>query len=433
MSNDGGAGAAPVPHRDWTARHIYVLFLLTLISAFNYFDRSVLGLILPLLKHDMLVSDTVLGAVTGIVFALTNGLVGLPVARLADRWNRRNIIAIGLVFWSAMTAATGLVTNIWQLALTRLLMGAGEAASMAPSNSMIADLFSKVRRSFAISVLISGNPISAIIFVPIAAWAAAAYGWRAAFIVAGVPGIFLGLLFFLTVREPKRGASEARAVSAKTEGWGATIKFLLGSRSYILLLIGATLLSTDVSLSAWYATFFDRVYHLSIAQIGLIVGPGRGFAGLAAVLLGGYLVDLLGRRDDRWRFRLPGAAAMLAVPGMLAFLLSDTLWLSIAGLVFANFCAATTQGAAYAACSNLAKVSMRATAVAIFLIFVNIVGYSSGPIIAGFIADLLQPQFGEQSIRYGLLIGAAAAGLGGLCYWFAGRTVSQDMRRALAD
>jgi MFS family permease len=381
----------------------------------------------------MQVSDTVIGAVTGIVFSLTNGLVALPVAWLADRWNRRNIIAAGLAFWSAMTAATGLVANIWQLALARLLMGAGEAASMAPSNSMIADLFSKVRRSFAVAVLVSGNPLSSVIFVPIAAWAAASYGWRAAFFVAGIPGLALSLLFYATVREPERGLSDARAVPASTESWRACVNFLSGSRSYILLLLGATLLSVNVSLSAWYAAFFDRVFHLPITQIGIIVGPGRGIAGLAAVLLGGLLVDILGRDNDRWRFRLPGFAAMLAAPGMLVFLLSSSLSLSVAGLVFANFCSAMTQGAAYAACSNLAKVRMRATAVAIFTVFVNVIGYSAGPFLSGLIADLLQPRFGEQSIRYGLLIGAAAAGLGGLCYWLAARTVVADMRRAAED
>ena len=420
-------------HRDWSARNIYVLALLTLIATFNYFDRSVLGLILPLLKRDMQVSDTVIGLITGLVFSLMNGFVGLPVARLADSKSRRNIITAGLVFWSVMTSATGFVVNIWQLALTRLLMGVGEATSMAPSNSMLADLFSRARRSFAVAILVSGNPLSSILFVPVAAWIAHVYGWRMAFIVAGLPGLFLGALFFLTVKEPIRGDADARIVPPITGNWWSTVKFLLGSRSYVLLLVGATLLSTNVSLSSWYASFFDRVFHLSMTQIGWIVGPGRGVGGLIAVIFGGFLVDYFGQKDDRWRFRLPAVAAILAVPGMLVFLLADNLSWSVGGLVFANLCSAATQGAAYAACSNLAKPRMRATSVAIFLVFVNIVGYSAGPSLAGWISDLLQPQFGAQSLRYALLIGAAAAGLGGLCYWGAGRTVAADMRRALED
>jgi MFS family permease len=426
--------AAGTPGREWSTRSVYALTLLTLISAFNYFDRSILGLVLPLLQKDMHVSDTEIGLIAGAVFAVVNAVVGIPVGRLADRYSRRNIIGIGLIFWSAMTALTGMVSSVWQLAATRFLMGAGETASVAPSNSMLADIFTRAKRTLATSILVAGNPLGSVLFVPVAGWVAHAYGWRAVFVAAGIPGILLGVLFFLTVKEPVRGGLEpVTAAKPAAESLGTTVRFLMGSKSYIFLLLGAALMSTNVALSTWYAAFYDRVHHLPIAEIGIIIGPGRGIGGLIAVIAGGYAVDRLALRSDRWRFLFPALAAGMVVPTTILFLLSGSVAWSVTGLVLANLCSAATQGAVYAACVMLAKVRMRATAVAIFLLAVNVLGYASGPAIVGVLNDVLQPHFGAYAIRYALLTGALVAGLGSLCYLLAARFVIGDIRRTSQD
>ncbi len=180
-----GSDAAP---RDWSAPTAYSLGFLTLISAFNYLDRSLLGLALPAIKAEMGVSDTALGLVSGLAFVLFYSLLGVPIAWLADRWNRRNIIAIGFAFWSLMTLLTGWVASIWQLAAARFLMGTGEACGLAPSNSMISDLFRKERRALALSIFGTGSSIAFVAFYPLLGKIGEIYGWRQMFVAAGVPG-----------------------------------------------------------------------------------------------------------------------------------------------------------------------------------------------------------------------------------------------------
>ena len=182
---------------------------------FNYLDRSILGLALPMIKAEMQASDTALGLVSGLAFVLFYAILGVPIAWAADRWNRRNIIAAGLAFWSLMTALTGFVANIWQLALARFLMGAGEACCMPPSNSIISDLFRKARRPLALAIFGTANSIAFIALFPIAGWIADHHGWRTMFVAAGAPGLVLALLFYLTVREPVRGASDERAGASR--------------------------------------------------------------------------------------------------------------------------------------------------------------------------------------------------------------------------
>ena len=169
----------------------------------------------------MHVSDTALGLVSGLAFVVFYSLLGLPIAWLADRWSRRNIIAIGFAFWSVMTALTGLVANIWQLATTRFLMGAGEACGLAPSNSMVADLFRRPSRPLALAILGAANSFAFIAFFPIVGWIGERHGWRQMFVAAGIPGILLALVFFLTVKEPARGASRiSRTASIRSHSSG---------------------------------------------------------------------------------------------------------------------------------------------------------------------------------------------------------------------
>jgi MFS family permease len=409
-----------------------MLAMLTVISGLNIYDRTLLSLVLPLIKAELAVSDTALGLASGLAFALFYSAMGVPIARLADRWNRRNIIAIGLFFWSLMTAFTGAVSNIWQLAACRFLMGAGEASSLAPSNSIIADLFTKARRPLALSVFATGTGLGALVFTPIGAWIAQTYGWRAAFVAAGLPGMCLTLVFVLAVREPERGASESQPIPSTPPSFAETARFLAGSRAYLLVLAAACLIGACMNgLSAWSSTFLVRVHHLNIVTIGAALGLIQGVLGTVGTLAGGFLADQLGRSKESWRLRVPGIACLLAALALLLYVLAPTVAGALTGMGLAVMFFSMPTGPMYAACVSVAKPRMRATAVAALLFGVGVIGQILGAVTIGILNDALHPIFGEAAIRYSMLVVALAVLLAGVAYTAAARFLEADAARAL--
>lgn len=428
------AGKATMPG-DWNFSAMYGLGFLTIVSAFNYLDRSLLGLALPAIKAEMHVSDTMLGLVSGLAFLLFYSILGVPIAWAADRYNRRNIIAFGFAFWSLMTMATGWVANVWQLALTRFLMGAGEACGIAPSNSIISDLFRAERRPLAFSIFGTAVSISSILFFPVMGWVGYAYGWRAMFVVAGIPGIILALVFALTVKEPERGASEAKRIEkAAREGFRTSIAFLAKSRAYIFIVLGATMMGLNVfAASVWTPTFLTRVHGLTLIEVAGTTGPIRGIFGVAGVLLGGLLIDRMGRRAAHWRMTIPAVACLLAAPAELVFLLADNhaLWLS--GYAASAFLLLIHQGPIFAAVMSVARLRMRAVATSILLFCAALVGQALGPLVVGYLNDVLHPQLGDIAVRYSMLVIVVTALAGGIMFLLAGRYIEADSKRALAE
>ncbi|MEP7349777.1 MAG: MFS transporter [Sphingorhabdus sp.] len=427
---------APAPSGgDWSFQAVYSLGFLTLVSTFNYLDRSLLGLALPQIKAEMQLSDTVLGLVSGLAFVLFYSIMGVPIAWAADRWSRRNIIAAGFAFWSLMTLATGWVANVWQLTAARFLMGAGEACGIAPSNSMTADLFRAERRPLAYSIFATAASISSILFFPIAGWIGQHYGWRQMFIVAGIPGIVLALLFLMTVREPRRGASESSA--GVTQGrpsqdldripFWQSVRFLLRSRAYLALLAGATFMGLNVFASAvWTPTFLTRVHGLTLGEIAATIGPIRGICGVAGVLLGGMLIDRLGRKAPHWRMNIPALACILVGPAEVLFALSDAHPVWLGAYAATGFLLLIHQGPVFAAVMVVADVRMRAVATSILLFCAAMFGQAVGPLAVGIMNDALTASLGDQAIRYSMLMIAVTAVLAGLSFWLAGRFIAAD-------
>lgn len=430
----------PAPHRDrtahasqpdWSAVSVYSLGFLTLISSFNYFDRSLLGLVLPLIKAEMRVSDTLLGLVSGLAFVLFYSLLGVPMAWAADRWSRRNIIAGGFLFWSIMTMLTGFVVNIWQLAAARFLMGAGEACGVAPSNSMIGDLFPAARRPLALSIFGTAFAISSIIFFPVAGWITQAFGWRAAFVAAGVPGALLAVIFALTVKEPRRGASEAQKSPVANVAFAQTLRFMSGARTYLLILMGVTFMGADVyAAGTWNSTLLVRVHGLTISEIANTIGPIRGALGVTGVVLGGILTDRLGRRNPRWRLYVPGLACLAVVPADLAFLLGDARSIWVTGFALSSLLTFLHQGPIYAAVISVARLRMRATATAIVLLCSSLLGQIIGPLLVGWLNDRLARFYGGFAIRYSMLAEVICVAAAGASFLAAARTLDADSRRA---
>jgi MFS family permease len=427
---DGSPAPSPVADR----RAHFTLAMLTVISSFNYLDRNLFSIVLQSIKAEMHLSDTALGLVGGFAFVMFYSILGVPIAWLADRVNRRNIISLGLAFWSLMTALTGLVQNVWQLALTRFLMGAGEASSIAPSNSMLSDLYARGRRPLVLSVFSCGAGLGTLAGYMMGGWVDQHFGWRAAFYIAGVPGLLMALLFYLTVKEPARGGAEQGMVSLAAGSFLQTLRYLSGSRAYVFMVLGGCMMAVHLYASIiWSPAFLIRVHGLSSAETGAYVGLIRGPLGILGVLAGGVIAVRLGRRDERWRIWAPALACIAAAPAEVMFLFSPTLALSITGLGFASLFTAMHLGPVYAAMLGVARVRMRAVATATFLFFVNLFGQTVGPLGVGYLSDLMIGRYGETAIRYSMLLGAMFSFLAGLLFWQAARHIVQDSRRALED
>jgi MFS family permease len=276
----------------------YVLVLLTLIYGLNFLDRTIFNVLIEPIKREFQLSDTAMGLPAGFGFVLFYSLLGMPVARFADRANRRNIVAIAFAFWSAMTALCGMAQSVTVLALARIGVGIGESAGTSASQSIVADHFNKDERPRALGIFAIGTYFGVFLGYFVGGWVNQYYGWRAAFLVAGVPGMFLAILFRLTVQEPRRGAADG-GVPQQSEALGPTFSFLFSQKTFVIVLIGFCLTSyLNYATAAWIPSFLARMHHLSSAQVGTYAGTFKGLFGIAGTLLGGFVVARISRNDD---------------------------------------------------------------------------------------------------------------------------------------
>jgi MFS family permease len=423
--------AAQTERTGQRATSIYALALLTLIYALNYTDRNIFSIVLQSMKQELVLTDTQIGLIGGFAFVLFYSILGVPIARLADKHDRRLIIGAGFAFWSLMTALTGLVTNVWQLAVCRFLMGAGEATGIAPSNSMVSDLFSKSRRPLALAILASGSSIGYFFGYMLGGWVNQIYGWRAAFLVAGFPGIVIALIFVLTVREPARTGAGSKTWDKET--FSQALRFLTGSRCYIFTVIGCSLLSINVyAIIVWNAAFLIRVHGFTSGEAGTALGLVRGAIGIVAIMLGGYLANRLGAIDQRWRVWVPALGVLLTFPADLLFLFAPQASLSVLGIALGTFFTGLQFGPVYALCQDVARPHMRAVSIAIFLLCVNLVGQIIGPLVVGSLNDVLKPVYGDLAIRYSMLFGAFCALPAGILIMLGTPFYAADVKRAEA-
>jgi predicted MFS family arabinose efflux permease len=414
----------------WTAGSVYILAIITLISTLNYFDRSVLSLVLRLIKNEFKVSDATLGNISALVAVYA--IVGVPMAWLAERWSRRNVIAIGLFFWSLMTVLTGFAGSILMLGLCRLLMATGESCGLAPSQSLVSDLFSRARRPLVLAIVSTASSIAQILYSPAAGWIAHTYGWRATFFAAGAPGLILAVIFVLTVREPQRRAeAQAAPVQAAPVSFMETIRFLMGSRTFLFCLAGTSIAGVYLyGVGAWGTMFLIRVRHFNEAQIGAFILPFRGLVAAGGIVLGGALASALEKRDPRWRCWIAGASLVMLAPCEFLYVFGGPMTVWIPAMLASSLFSIMHQGPIYAVYVGVAKARMRAIAVSIALLGATVVGQIGGPILIGNLNDMLNHQYGALAIRYSMLVVMACAVMGGLCFLAAARSLRQDTARA---
>ncbi len=405
----------PTPSVHW--RSHLSLALLALVYIFSYIDRQVISILIEPIKRDFGATDTQMGLLTGLVFGLLYALLSLPLGRMADTGNRRNIIAVCCSLWSLATMACGMAGQFWHLLVARMSVAIGEAGGMAPSISLVSDLYPKERRSLAISLFMLGPHFGVLIGLALGGWVAQTYGWRATFITFGVPGVLLGLLVWLLVREPQRGAFEApTAVSTQpnAESLFKQVKRLLGIAA--LRRVGLACGVAGVAgygYGIWTPSFLVRTHGLSLAEAGLLFGLASGLGAMSGGFFSGWLADRLCVRDTRWQIALPGLGVLICIPLGLAFFFwpPGDYWI-VAGthvphaMVFAagfGFFASWWPSLSYSAISQMVSASERSVAAAILNLFITVLGVGAGPLVTGLVSDLLTPRFGDEALRWALV------------------------------
>jgi MFS family permease len=411
-----------------SARRYYVLGVLTLVYALNFLDRTIFNVLIEPIKKEFSLSDTAMGLLAGFGFVLFYSLLGIPIARLADRLNRRNIVALAFAFWSAMTFLCGMATNVTALALARIGVGLGESGSSPASQSIVADLFSKNERPRALGIFAIGTYLGIFLGYFIGGFVNQHYGWRMAFYVAGLPGIALAALLWLTIQEPKRGAM---AETFTPEPLGATLRFLASQQSFVIVLVGFCLTTyTNYATAAWVPPFLARVHHLSSAEIGTYAGTFKGLAGMAGTLLGGLLVAQISRRDDRWKLWAPAIMSGLAGPMFALCMLTPDFATMVTALALTSFLVGFHLGPIFAIAQTVARPSMRALASALIALTATCFGQGVGPLTVGMINDALKNDYGTDAVRYSLLSASLTTMLGALLFVWAARTIRADIARA---
>jgi MFS family permease len=416
----------------------YILVLLLCVSTLNFLDRQIINILVEPIKLDLNLSDGQLGALTGLSFAVFYAVLGLPIARLADRANRPLIIGVSLIAWSAFTALCGMAGSFVQLLLARIGVGCGEAGGGPPSHSLIADLTPPEKRASALAFFSLGSPLGALIGLAAGAIVADAFGWRMAFVLAAVPGIVIGLILILTVKEPRKMRPKAMtpAISLR-EALGE----LRGKKTFWwICAAGATTSVATYGQGAFWGSFFLRVHGAEIATIGtsfgvtplvlvgVLLGLVTGVSGLFGTLTGGLLTDRLVRHDMRHFATVPGVALLLASPAFLAVIFAPGFGSAALMLIVPVFLSALIFGPSFGVVQTLVRPGTRATAAAILIFLLTLTGLGLGPLAIGLASDAFARTMGSaEGLRWALALTAPFNLVAGTCFLMARRTLIREL------
>ncbi|WP_337188173.1 MFS transporter [Phenylobacterium sp.] len=356
-----------------------VLFLANLVASI---DRTALAALLPAIKQDMTLSDTQLGILTGIAFSAFYAIFGLPLAALADRGHRPRLIAAALVFWSLMTAATGLAKAFVHLVAARMMVAVGEAGGVPASHSLLSDLTPDHRRPAVLAIHTAAGPLGSLLGLAGGGLLAATLGWRDAFVVLGLVGLPVAVLTFF-LREPRTAGARADGIEPRPKAGT-----LLGRRSFQLLLGGFALGSFAMNgLLQWLPSYLGRAFEMDIARVGVQFGLAYGLGAMAGMLAGGAVAGPLMRRDTGWALRLASISYLVGAPCLLASLLAPSAPIALALIFLGSASASAAYGPAFAMIQIIAEPRLRAFATASSLLVSNLVGAGLGPLAVGILSD----------------------------------------------
>ncbi len=411
----------------------YVLIIMMLVYTINIADRYVMSTVLEPIRLELKLTDGGIAFLTGVSLALFYVTLGIPLSWVADRYNRRNLLAASLVIWSAMTALCGLSQGYWQLLLARIGVGVGEAGGTPASNSIVADYFPANRRPMAMTIFALGAPIGAWLGADVAGAVANAYGWRAAFLALGIPGVVFGAVVYFTVKEPVRGRLDA-VKDDNTPTIAETMRLLWKQKAAFHMVMGGGVSAFWGWGLMWFTpTFLQRSFQLSVGEAGALVGPIHLIAGIAASLFTAWLLARPAFTDPRrivWL--LAGVTAVATIPSFIVYYTDSLstatimLWLFIPAIYFYI-------GPAMALIQNLAPCKMRAMFIAVSLLSANVLNLIIAPQGVGWLSDYFAGPGGADaaSLRLALLFLAPTGFWAAWHYWMAGRTIIEDQKRAV--
>ena len=435
------AGHGAKPYR------AFVLGMLLLVYTFNFIDRVAIDILQEQIKKEFGLLDAQLGLLKGFAFAFLYTLIGIPLARLAERANRMTILSVCVGLWSVFTALCGMAMNFTQLVLARVGVGIGEAGCTPPAQSVIADYFPSDRRATALSIYSMGIHFGAMIAAIGGAWIATLYGWRVTFLALGIPGILLALIVKITVREPPRAASVTAAPS-----FGQTLKVLGSKPAFWHMALGGAITSfVGYGVSGFNIPFLMRVHHLSLLEASMTTGVLIGTFAAFGTFLSGFLADRLSKRHPTALAWLPGVGLLIATPLYLVAYFAPSLQVMLMIAVVAVIGHYFYLGPMYTVASSVAPANMRATAIAILLFVVNMIGYALGPPFVGAVSDIMantvlaaqnltveicrHPAADQAAscavgqatgLKYAMMIGICFFLWAAVHYFLAGRTLKRD-------
>lgn len=414
------------------ARKWYTLAVLTAVYVSNIADRYVISTLIEPIKAELQLSDTAIGFLTGTALALFYTGMGIPLGLIADRVDRRKLIAVSIAVWSAMTAACGSAATFTQMLLARIGVGIGEAGGTPASQSMLADLFPLSQRILATSIFALGAAAGSMLGSTGGGTIAEEYGWRVAFYVLAVPGLVLALIVRFTLREPRRGAVDP-ATKVDTPTLAETLRFMRGQRSLVHVLAGATVVTYwGWGLLWWTPAFLMRSHQLTTGEAGALVGAVSGIAGALGIVIGGLVIQRLASADHRWQVWIVAAATLLGTLASIGvYAAADLgtarlmLWIfvPVAYLNLAPILSLT---------QSLVLPRMRGLSCAVMLFGANVANLALAPQIIGLLSDafMAHAQAGAESLRYALLLSAGSGVWAAYHFWAAGRTMRGDLQRA---
>jgi MFS family permease len=422
-----------------TGRTRYSVGLLIVIYTFAFIDRQIVNVLLEPIGNEFHLTDTQRGLFGGAAFGIFYAVLGLPIAKLADRFSRKTIIAVALAFWSAATALQAAAVGFWTLLLARVLVGVGEAGCSPPAHSMISDMNSPERRARALAIYAFGIPIGGSLGTLTGGWVSELVGWREALFVVGIPGLVLAFIAYLTLPEPTRAYWEGAVTPdgpRSRESIFSAVRFLLRLPSFLhLAFAGALHAFYGYGAGSFNAPFFERSHEMPRSEYASYAAAIGLTAGVLGTYLGGWLSDRYGAKDVRSYPAVPGIGSVLTVPVVFAVYLAPSPELALLISLASSVASGLYLGPTFAMTQAIVPPRMRAQAAAILLLILNLIGMGLGPLFVGWLSDQLKPSFGIESVRWALLgtisVGAAWSALH---YWFASKTLGRDLeaQKALA-
>lgn len=426
LSIDPSASSAPQAKVGWRAH--YALFVLALVYLFSSIDRQLISVLAEPIKQEFHLSDGGLGLLTGLTFAISYALAGVPLGLLADRMSRTKLLSSLVAIWSGLTFFSGIAPSAGAFALARIGVGASEAGASPASMSLITDYYPEERRGFALSLFYMSTPISIGITFALGAWLASIFGWRATYFIAGVPGMMLALLILLTLREPERGASDRIRVAKQAQSYrfADVVRTLFTVRPLILLaLAGVCTVVAQAGIGAFLTPFFTRMHGLPLKEAGLAVGGTLAPSGIAGIVIGGWAADRLVRHSRSAGIFGVGCAMLLAGPLVAAAMLSAGVGearLFVAAFNFLNYC---YYGATFATYLSLAPAHMRGVMGSILAVAMTLGGYGLGPPFVGVASDIFASIGTADPLRWALVSAGGFFVLAGIFFVTAARSIAR--------